>query len=609
MDEKEGEGNPANERLKRLSPPAIALVAVALAGLVGGLGVIGWRLTNAPAPRAEAGGAGASYCRPCTDLARLEASLEAGLKPGARGAEGVDAEERARILERVKGWRQRCSTLLCRSRPGAGTEACSAPSTSLLTELAAIDQLSEGLSQRTAQCSAGGCQSTRCEPARAAANAFGALQMELHRLAEDPAALAGERRELATGFIFDEIETLSDAVLRAPALAAEGRYAAAEARLLFLRDAALASGASVPSSAEGLLADRLEEIAHTIDALAKAERAGVSGPMLGAIWRDYADASARLLLETASFKAAAPPRANAFASALNPTAAAASGAPGGEACDGAARLVQSTEQRLSEAMARLALCNVRAACHPEDDATAAIPPRAAPSGRSPTQQLSAQSSAAGEALRALFFQKDEDVPLSTDLQQYTAREAITVKPLAETNRCLADRSARVVLTPDGAEGAPPIEAHALDPSDSAVWLFEAPRVPGRYRVQLEGPPARGGGVFGASPPFEVAAAPPGCDGFNGTWQTDFGVLTIRVREGVARGTYRQNEEDRAGILAGEVDGATLTGTWHSELGAGGTRIALKEDGTSFSGTWSQSLDRVSGAGKWEGRCIAGGQPR
>ncbi|MFO1186973.1 MAG: hypothetical protein U1E87_05705 [Alphaproteobacteria bacterium] len=329
--------------------------------------------------------------------------------------------------------------------------------------------------------------------------------------------------------------------------------------------------------------------------------------MLGAIWRDFADASARLLLETASFKASAPPRANAFASLLSPTAVAAAAPASGEACDGAVRLVQSTEQRLSQAMGRLSLCNVRAACHPEDDATAAILPRDAAPAQSLTQQLSAQSSAAGEALRALFFQKDEDVPLATDLAQYVTREAITVKPLAETNRCLADRTARVVLAPDGAEGAPPIEAHTLDPSDSAVWLFEAPRTPGRYRVVLESPKSRGGGVFGASPPFEVAAAPQGCDGFNGVWQTDFGVLTVRVREGVARGSYRQSDEDRAGILAGEIDGTTLTGTWHSELGSGGTRLSLGEDGRSFSGTWSQSLDRASGAGKWEGRCIATAQ--
>ncbi|MFO1186972.1 MAG: hypothetical protein U1E87_05700 [Alphaproteobacteria bacterium] len=87
--------------------------------------------------------------------ARLEGTLAASLKPGARGADGVDPNERARILESVKGWRQRCSTLLCETHAGIGTEACAAPSTSLLTELAAIDGLSQGLAQRTAQCSAG----------------------------------------------------------------------------------------------------------------------------------------------------------------------------------------------------------------------------------------------------------------------------------------------------------------------------------------------------------------------------------------------------------------------------------------------------------------------
>jgi hypothetical protein len=75
-----------------------------------------------------------------------------------------------------------------------------------------------------------------------------------------------------------------------------------------------------------------------------------------------------------------------------------------------------------------------------------------------------------------------------------------------------------------------------------------------------------------------------------------------VRDGVARGSYRRNNGDRAGVLVGSVDGVTLTGRWTSELGDGGAKLTLGPDGHSFQGTWSQYADRYSGAGKWDGRC-------
>jgi hypothetical protein len=594
------------ERLSGLSRPSMALIAASLVGLVAGLGLLGWRLSHAPAP--ADGEPGAAFCRACTDLARLERAMDAGLAVAGERGGGIEASERERVLAGIKGWHRRCSTLLCETRAGAEL-ACAAPSTALLTELAAIDSLSDGLAARTALCSQAGCQSTRCGLAHTAARAFGTLQVELKTLLDNPPSLAGERRDLLTAFVFDEIGTLNDTVLSAPVLAAQGRYAAAEARLLFLRDAALAAGANVPESAESLLADRLEEVTHTIDALAKAERVGMAGAALGGLWQDFSDAAARLLLEAASFKAQTPPRASAFAALVAPQVAPVHAKPAAGVCDGAVRLVQSTEQRLSGAMQQLEQCNIRADCRADDDTTAAVAPRWRAGKRSVIEELSAQSGAASEALRAVAFQKDEDVQLETDLPHYSAREAITVNPLAETNRCLSDRGSRLVLASDSPEGAAvAIESHPLDPSDAAAWLFEAPGVAGRYRFVLQAPEMRGAGVFGQSAVFEVAAAPAGCDGFSGTWQTDFGILSVRVRDGAVRGSYRQSEEDRAGILEGRVEAGVVVGRWFSELGAGGTRLALSADGRSFTGTWSQVLERVSGAGKWEGRCISAAAP-
>jgi hypothetical protein len=398
---------------------------------------------------------------------------------------------------------------------------------------------------------------------------------------------------------------LADTILSAPELAGQGRYAAAQARLLFLRDAALSAGASVPDSAEGQLAGRLEELTRSIDALAKAERVGLTGSALAALWQDYAESSARLLVETASLQLRMPARTNAFAALIAPQAPGAAQAAVNPVCSGALRLVQATETHLSDAMRQFTMCNVRADCHLEDDATSAIA-RPGGTGRNALEALSSESGAAVDALNTLAYDKDEDVDLKTDLSQYWAREAIAVTPLSESNRCLADRGSRLILASERGDGAVvPVESHPLDPSDTAAWRFEAPRTPGRYRFVLQAAKARGEGVFGASEPFNVAAAPAGCSGFSGTWDTDFGILTVVIRDGIARGTYRQSEEDRAGILEGNIDGPILIGRWYSEIGSGGTRLTLSEGGQSFTGTWSQMIERTGGAGKWEGHCLKG----
>jgi hypothetical protein len=224
--------------------------------------------------------------------------------------------------------------------------------------------------------------------------------------------------------------------------------------------------------------------------------------------------------------------------------------------------------------------------------------------------LANDRSAAAAALRVLTFERDPEVVLTTDLAQYFAGEAIAVRALAEGNRCLADRGSHLVLAraSDTASPAQGVEAHALDPADGAAWLFAAPREPGTYRFVLNTSKQRGEGQFGSSAVFAVSApTTQACSGFAGRWQTDFGVLTLYVRDGIARGSY-QRKDERPGLLVGSVDGATLTGRWSSELGDGGARLTLGPDGRSFQGTWSQYADRYSGAGQWAGQCLGAAAP-
>jgi len=282
---------------------------------------------------------------------------------------------------------------------------------------------------------------------------------------------------------------------------------------------------------------------------------------------------------------------------------------GGKVCEGTLRLVQATEQRVGQALAALNSCNERADCTSEEDegATAATGRQIA-SGQSMLELLANDRVSAAAALRSLSFQRDPEVALTTDLAQYFSGEAIAVHALAENNRCLADRGSHLVLarSSGGASPAQGLEAHALDPADSAAWLFAAPQEPGTYRFVLDTSKARGEGQFGASPVFAVS--PPtarGCSGFTGRWQTDFGVLTIYVRDGLARGSYRKSDE-RAGLLVGSVEGNTLSGRWTSELGDGGAKLTLGANGRSFQGTWSQYAGKYSGAGKWDGECIGAG---
>lgn len=600
------------ERLKTtVKGRGLLLFAGALVFLVIGLVAAGAALLR-PKPPPTASLDGPAFCRQCAALSRLENAMKAVLVKEDDFGSPLSKQDRDRIIGEIAGWQRRCSTLLCLAPEKTGeVQACTAPSASLLTELASIDSLSESLSRRTALCSQGGCLSAKCTQADAATHAFSSLDSELRQLLDHPSSLIGERHQVVSGFLFDQLGTLDETVLAAPSLIVEDRFAAAEARLLYLRDQAVDAESQSPDSAEGVIADRLGDVSIAIEALAQARRSGVSGSALVTLWQEYAESSARLLIEAATLRAQMETRANVFQAMVHPEDL---NAPSqGQVCEGTVRLVQATQQRVTQALLTLGSCNVRAACGPDesDDTTGATADQQISSGRSLIELLANDRSAAAAALRPLTFQRDPEVGLTTDLAQYFAGEAIAVHALAENNRCLADRSSHLVLARAGGATSPAqgVAAHALDPADSAAWLFSAPQDPGTYRFVLDTSKARGEGQFGASPVFAVSAPPAqACSGFTGRWQTDFGVLTLYIRDGIARGSY-QRKDERPGLLVGSVDGTILTGRWSSELGDGGARLSLGQDGRSFQGSWSQYADRYSGAGKWDGKCLGVAPPQ
>ena len=548
-----------------------------------------------------------AFCSRCSALSQLGNTMRSALKKEDDFGSALGKQDQARIVAEIADWQKRCSTLLCMAPQKTGEgPACAPPPAALLNELASIDLLSTSLKGRTAICSQGGCQSAKCTEANAVTRAFSSLDAEMNLLLHDPSALIGEHHQVASGFLFDQLGTLNETVLAAPQLVADGRFAAAEARLLYLRDQAVDAESQSPDSAEGIIADRLGEVSTAIEALAQARRSGVSGSALVGLWQEFAESSARLLVEGATLKAQVSTRPNVFDAMIHPGDLRSEDQ--GTVCDGTIRLVQATRQRVDQALLSLSSCTAHATCAGDEVDAAAATTDSPLNGRSLLQRLADDRAAAAAALGPLAFERDPEVVMTTDLTQYFAGEAIAVRALAENNRCLADKNSHLVLTRVGGASAQAVEAHSLDPADSATWLFTAPQDPGTYRFVLDTSKERGAGEFGSSSVFAVSA-PAGqknCAGFSGQWQTDFGVLTMYVRDGIARGSYRRGDE-RPGLLVGTVDGNTLTGRWSSELGEGGARLTLGQDG-SFQGTWSQFPDRYAGAGKWDGQCLGGPTP-
>jgi hypothetical protein len=113
-------------------------------------------------------------------------------------------------------------------------------------------------------------------------------------------------------------------------------------------------------------------------------------------------------------------------------------------------------------------------------------------------------------------------------------------------------------------------------------------------------------------PDQVDAAASESTGFEGVWDSSFGVVRF-ARDGRSfQGTYTYAA---GATLAGELDGRVLRGTYHEPAASGdGVRgrfaFELAEDGQSFRGTWSTGVGEVLDprdrrAQGWNGRRVRG----
>lgn len=91
----------------------------------------------------------------------------------------------------------------------------------------------------------------------------------------------------------------------------------------------------------------------------------------------------------------------------------------------------------------------------------------------------------------------------------------------------------------------------------------------------------------------VAAA----TGFQGSWKTSYGPMTLRIVGDQVTGQY--DNKGTVGDLRGTVSGSVVQGRWFdSKHGKGLFQFMLRPDGRSFSGNWTQDGHKQSG--EWRG---------
>ncbi len=195
----------------------------------------------------------------------------------------------------------------------------------------------------------------------------------------------------------------------------------------------------------------------------------------------------------------------------------------------------------------------------------------------------------------------DPVRLSLNRQSYQTGEAVTVRADTTPSACLAATGSIGIAragTPEGRE-----RRYSLAGNTTSEILLAAPGNAGRYVVRVFASPDRGGHVL-SEHPLIINPMAPGCDGFTGTWDTEFGRLHLVDREGRVTGSYRRSANSPLpGLLIAARSDRVLEGTWLSELGRGGARLRLAADGQSFRGTWGVKVNRVSGGGRWTGVCL------
>jgi hypothetical protein len=195
----------------------------------------------------------------------------------------------------------------------------------------------------------------------------------------------------------------------------------------------------------------------------------------------------------------------------------------------------------------------------------------------------------------------DPVRLTVNRQTYQTGEAVTVSADTAPSACLAATGSIGIARAGAPEGRE--RRYALAGNATSEILLAAPGDAGRYVVRVFASPDRGGHIL-SEHPLTIHPMAPGCEGFTGTWDTEFGRLHLVDREGRVTGSYRRGDSSPLpGLLIATRSDRLLEGTWLSELGRGGTRLRLSSDGQSFRGTWGVKVDRVTGGGRWTGVCI------
>ncbi len=86
-------------------------------------------------------------------------------------------------------------------------------------------------------------------------------------------------------------------------------------------------------------------------------------------------------------------------------------------------------------------------------------------------------------------------------------------------------------------------------------------------------------------------------GFQGSWTTNYGPMTLRIAGDKVTGQY--DNKGTVGDLRGTVNGNVVQGQWSdNQYGKGFFQFMLSPDGRSFSGNWTQHGQNKSG--EWRG---------
>lgn len=460
---------------------------------------------------------------------------------------------------------------------------------------AQIAQLSDRVIAEARQCQTTICPVMNCERSAAFAADLEIAEMSLAELAGGRTALPGIVEDRAPTGLAVVLGGVERALVR---LAIDSAETSLNAEALSARAADMRSGLQAWVEETELRkgvqkhAWRVGALVAEIDVAAEWARREDSHEYTQA----YFEALSRAMLSAARLDAAL-----AIAEAPVPTAAQREGGP---VCG--ANELANAYLKVGQAIAALGFCRAKSAC----------PKPVRPQQGRPIRSASDRSIGALAAVTGalpLSLERAADaavrasrpVELQMDQRTYRTGEAMTIS---------ADTAPSACLMSDGAIGLAKVgsgderdERYTLAGNAASEILLAAPGEPGRYVVRVFASPERGGHIL-SEHPLTVEALGRTCQGFTGLWETEFGRLHLVDRDGRVTGSYRRSPfAPRPGLLIASRDGDVLKGIWLSELGRGGARLRLAVDGQSFNGTWGVKVDRISGGGRWTGRCLLPGQ--